>query len=997
MNARIAPCGLAATLLTVLSISTKATAQVSLVQDINSRAHTEILSGNPRELTQVGPDTYFVAETRAGTRIFRLSASATTPSVVPGFGPTTSVTAPSQLTAFGNRLAFSAWDRATGEELWIVENGTARLLHDIQQGAINASPTHLTVHGGRLYFEAQDYANKRSQLWSTDGTPNGLRLLASFGTPNGIADLQSIGAALLFRGPYAATRSTLFVSDGTPTGTKALIPARGPLSAPREITRVGNRAFFAATDTATGTELWVSDGSAAGTRLVRDIRVGMSSSHPAGLTALGNRVFFVANDSASGWELWESDGSVAGTKKHDLAPGQASSSPSQLAVSRGRLWFTAASAGNGREPWIADGVTAPRQVADLIPGHASSLPRQFVELGNGTAFVMRELTGKFRLMISLGTAATTRVLSPISPTPRESQASMLAVGPILLFNGDAGDSVGSELYRTLFTPNTTSLLADLHRYGASETQSSDIRSFAPVASRVFFSANDGIHGREAWVSDGTSRGTQRLTDIRPGLGSSNAGGFTETANGIVFTASTDAHGSELWVLRNNTPSLLADLSPGSRSSTPQNFIPMGGQLYFVAAGANFARSLYVTDGTAAGTKIVAPVSPRSEIVRMHDALYWLGGLPTSPTLMRSDGTRAGTRAIGALRHSISAGLHPLRVVGNRLFVLASTNATGTELWVSDGQSVSLVTELVPGSSDARPSDLTVAGDLVFFTAGISSSARELWRSDGSKSGTFRLHRTGFNQAPSPLLAVGEECWFPAWNGSAWETWKSDGSPQGTRRVTATFGALQKRVGDDVLVRVFHSNRFEVVYHYYTIDRHSGAQTQLRAANNAPIQSNRNNSNPQNVALVHGRCFMAVRSDEKGEEPHVWLPGATAQPIGKSCAGTGRNPRIDARDPRIGTTWTLEGRGFAPNRASITFLGAPRSRPLLLAGGCDLHVDLATYLPIGASQSATWTLRANLPNDARLLGSTFAVQSLQVANDRLLGFDLSAALHATLGR
>jgi ELWxxDGT repeat protein len=42
-----------------------------------------------------------------------------------------------------------------------------------------------------------------------------------------------------------------------------------------------------------------------------------------------------------------------------------------------------------------------------------------------------------------------------------------------------------------------------------------------VNGRAFFAANDGLHGAELWVSDGTAGGTRLVKDIRPGAGSSS--------------------------------------------------------------------------------------------------------------------------------------------------------------------------------------------------------------------------------------------------------------------------------------------------------------------------------------------------------------------------------------------------------------------------------------------------------------------------------------------
>ena len=47
---------------------------------------------------------------------------------------------------------------------------------------------------------------------------------------------------------------------------------------------------------------------------------------------------------------------------------------------------------------------------------------------------------------------------------------------------------------------------------------SDPWTLVKAGERVFFCANDGEHGRELWVSDGTAAGTRLVKDIRPGAG-----------------------------------------------------------------------------------------------------------------------------------------------------------------------------------------------------------------------------------------------------------------------------------------------------------------------------------------------------------------------------------------------------------------------------------------------------------------------------------------------
>jgi ELWxxDGT repeat protein len=67
-----------------------------------------------------------------------------------------------------------------------------------------------------------------------------------------------------------------------------------------------------------------------------------------------------------------------------------------------------------------------------------------------------------------------------------------------------------------------------------------------VNGTLFFDANDGIHGYELWMSDGTSNGTQLVQDIYPGPGDSLPLNLTNLKGTLFFTANDPVHGVELW-------------------------------------------------------------------------------------------------------------------------------------------------------------------------------------------------------------------------------------------------------------------------------------------------------------------------------------------------------------------------------------------------------------------------------------------------------------------
>jgi ELWxxDGT repeat protein len=165
---------------------------------------------------------------------------------------------------------------------------------------------------------------------------------------------------------------------------------------------------------------------------------------------------------------------------------------------------------------------------------------------------------------------------------------------------------------------------------------------------------------------------------------------------------------------------------------------------------------------------------------------------TGAELWKSDGTAAGTVMVRDINPGADNS-YPANMVNwnGILFFTASHNSAGASgLWKSDGTTsgTELVKELSADGSVAAPGQLLVAGSQLFIVASTAATGAELWKSDGTTDGTILVKdiNPGMNNAINSswrLMNTGNQIVFIADDGvHGEEMWRSDGSPAGTKLV-----------------------------------------------------------------------------------------------------------------------------------------------------------------------------------------------------------------------
>ena len=331
--------------------------------------------------------------------------------------------------------------------------------------------------------------------------------------------------------------------------------------------------------------------------------------------------------------------------------------------------------------------------------------------------------------------------------------------------------------------------------------------FVPLGSFLYFDSWEAASGQELWRSDGTRAGTTPVRDICPGACHGRVESELVVSGGALYFAADDGeHGTELW--RSDGTALgswmLADILPGEASSRPSFLTPAPGGLYFSAHDGSHGRELWWTDGTPAGTRMVADLQPGppagfqngpSHLVMLGNLLIFAtedGVHGREP--WRTDGSPAGTSLLadthpgpaGGLEFSTShlPGLSALNptTAGGRVFFGASNDDFDRVPWVTDGTSpgtVALVTAGPGVSFDTR--HLFAFGDIVLFGGGIVGQT--LWRSDGTPGGTVPLGTGEFPRLSGAFAVLGDRALFPGGDDAAGiELWATDGTAGGTELV-----------------------------------------------------------------------------------------------------------------------------------------------------------------------------------------------------------------------
>jgi ELWxxDGT repeat protein len=469
---------------------------------------------------------------------------------------------------------------------------------------------------------------------------------------------------------------------------------------------------------------------------------------------LPNGVFLAMSSDSLGAEPWMTGGTPETTFQiEDIYPGTNGSVgypfwSFPLQLDGGEILFHALSTDFDASPWITDGTTlGTDRLRQLDHQTSSHFPGYRVMYGRHSALGRRCLTTATedatltaRWWSSAGTPSSTVLLPPSVPMgstvagnsvpfPKTKDRAILGVehDNVIQLWGTDGTPAGSEEISTAFGPV---------ELGSAR--------FVPLTESILIDVGDSV-----WQSDGTLAGTVLLATLI------DAQEGASTAGTSYLSAGDASTGIELWQQDDGLPPApIADLEPGSASSTPTSLITdpdVDRGVFFFAATMATGREPWYSDGTPAGTHPLGDV---------------FAGVDSSRTNSPDERGAEGV------------------FLGPTLLFAANDGVHGNELWTSNGtpDSASLLVDLYPGDPGSDPAWFTRIGNLVYFVATVPGEGRELWRTDGTPGGTVLVAdlRIGPDSSlPHDLVAHDGTIFFTASDGvNGSELWYLESQAKG---------------------------------------------------------------------------------------------------------------------------------------------------------------------------------------------------------------------------
>ena len=350
------------------------------------------------------------------------------------------------------------------------------------------------------------------------------------------------------------------------------------------------------------------------------------------------------------------------------------------------------------------------------------------------AFILRALSALLIMLPGL-VLAQVELAKSINPSGGANIGWLTVYDQKLYFEADDGVH-GDEIWRYDANTNVAQRLTDINTNG-----DSGIAWLVAFDGDLYFEADDGVNGDQLWRYNS---GTNLAELVHDG----QADEMTVYQDMLYFSGTDPTNGRELWRYDpdTDTAEIVADIRPGSSSSSPNGFVVYNDQLYFSAddgdddSGFNAEPWRYdANTDTAERVQDIGPGGnslPRGFTVYAGKLYFAASGISGERELWRYDSVTDLAVKVTDINSGPGASSSPawLAVYEGKLYFQARgapplSNQRGYELWRFDAgdDTWELVADINPGEPDSTPTRLHVYNGSLYFVAETLADGVELWR------------------------------------------------------------------------------------------------------------------------------------------------------------------------------------------------------------------------------------------------------------------------------
>ena len=291
-----------------------------------------------------------------------------------------------------------------------------------------------------------------------------------------------------------------------------------------------------------------------------------------------------------------------------------------------------------------------------------------------------------------------------------------------------------------------------------------------MANDLFFMADNGINGRELWHTDGQTSNTIQQFDWTNGNGTSsdfhNKDNFGVLNNKLIYIDSKFNKLSLFDPITNSSTVLSSNffVKDPSQNFKINQYFKVNNNKAFFAAGGNFTTGYqiggnepWVTDGTASGTFRLKDIYPGSLSSLPHSfeplGTKMMFFTENPMALWKSDGTELGTELVGNLPSNTYKFVGTEgKVVNNKyFFTVINFNSGNAELWTGDFNTIQKIADIGASQSEKM---LGLNNELIY----VGYNQNQIWKSNATTTGTVKVLDYGF-QTPKDLLAFNNNIFF----------------------------------------------------------------------------------------------------------------------------------------------------------------------------------------------------------------------------------------------